>query len=310
MCRCENCPGKESLREYLYSSIELNFDSEIIFQQWMGTDRTTLLSDSASIHDLIDMISNSIDKLTCHSYIAKAQSSHLKLRKENVDENTIIVSVDFSENFTFIIQDEIQSYHWCKEQATLHPVVMYYKENGTVKHKSFCVISDIELHHDVSMVYEIQAVFLTYLKACHPKVSKVEYFSDGSAAQYKNKYNLVNLGMHKRDFGFDAEWNFFANAHGKSPCDGIGGTVKRCRAIESLKRINKAQILNVKDMFHFCKQHFSSLSFFYISKNEIDEVRYLLQRRYARVKRIPGIRSCHRFKPISSSILEIMRTSD
>ena len=41
-----------------------------------------------------------------------------------------------------------------------------------------------------------------------------------------------------------------------------------------------------------------------------DEVRNLLQSRYARVKRIPGIRICHRFKRISSSILEIMRTSD
>ena len=252
------------------------------------------------------MISNSIDKLTCHSYIAKAQSSHLKLSKENVDDNTIIVSVDFSENFTFIIQDEIQSYHWCKEQTTLHPVVINYKENGKVKHKSFCVISDIELHHDVSMVYQIQAVFLNYLKACHPKVSKVEYFSDGSAAQYKDKYNLVNLCMHKRVFGFDAEWNFFATAHGKSPCDVIRGTVKRCTAIKSLKRTNKAQILNAKDMFHFCKQHFSSISFFYISKNEIDGVRNLIQSRYARVKRIPGIRSCYRFTPISSSILEIM----
>ena len=31
---------------------------------------------------------------------------------------------------------------------------------------------------------------------------------------------------------------------------------------------------------------------------------------FARAKRIPGTRSCHRFNPISSSILEIMRTSD
>ena len=61
------------------------------------------------------MIPNSIDKLNSHSYIAKAQSSHLKLWKEIIDENLIIVLVDFSENYTFVVQDEIQSYHWCKE---------------------------------------------------------------------------------------------------------------------------------------------------------------------------------------------------
>ena len=70
-------------------------------------------------------------------------------------------------------------------------LVMYYKENGIVKHKSFCVISD-ELHHDVTIVYQIQAVFLTYIKACRPKVSKVEYFPDGCAAQYKNKYRIYS----------------------------------------------------------------------------------------------------------------------
>ena len=136
------------------------------------------------------------------------------------------------------------------------------------------------------MVYQVQTVFLNYVKLYHPKISKVEYFSDGCAAQHNNKYNLVSLCMHKRDFGFDAEWNFFATAHGKSPCDGIGGSVKRSTAIESLKRINNNQILTPKDMFSFCKQHFSNISFFYISKNEIDEVRNLLQSRYARAKRI------------------------
>ena len=54
-------------------------------------------------------------------------------------------------------------------------------------------------------------------------------------AQYKNKYNFANLCMHKLDFGFGAEWNFFATAHGKFPCDGIGGNIKRVTATESLK---------------------------------------------------------------------------
>ena len=58
----------------------------------------------------------------------------------------------------FVVQDQIQSYHWYKEQATLHPVVMYFKDNETVRHRSFCFISD-ELRHDVSMVYIIQKIF-------------------------------------------------------------------------------------------------------------------------------------------------------
>ena len=42
--------------------------------------------------------------------------------------------------------------------------------------------------------------------------------------------------MHSHDFGIEATWSFFATSHGKSPCDGIGGTVKRSTAMESLRR--------------------------------------------------------------------------
>jgi hypothetical protein len=53
------------------------------------------------------------------------------------------------------------------------------------------------------------------------------YFSDGCAAQYKNRKNFLNLCNHDADFGLPAEWHFFATSHGKGPCDGVGGTVKR-----------------------------------------------------------------------------------
>ena len=45
----------------------------------------------------------------------------------------------------------------------------------------------------------------------------------------------VNLCHHKQDFGLDALWTFFATSHGKSPCDGIGGFVKRHVATRSLQ---------------------------------------------------------------------------
>ena len=94
----------------------------------------------------------SIDALTSHPYIAKAQSKYLKTHKEKLDDTKIILLCDFAENFTFVIQDEIQSYHWTQNQATLHPIVMYYKADDTIMHKSFCFISN-ELHHDTAMVY-------------------------------------------------------------------------------------------------------------------------------------------------------------
>lgn len=255
------------------------------------------------------MVVHSIDQLTSHSYIAKAQSRFLKMRKENLEDNSIIFLGDFAENFSFVIQDEIQSHHWSKQQATLHPVVIYYKDDNILKHQSFCFISD-DLSHDTSMVYSIQKTFTKYLKMQFRNVTKVEYFSDGCAAQYKNKNNFKNLCMHKHDFGLEAEWNFFATAHGKSPCDGIGGLVKRVTAVESLKRIQHNQILTPEDMYNFCRNKFKDIIFFYIPKSDIDEDREFLKTRFLYTQRIPGTRSFHRFKPINSSNIEVMRSSD
>ena len=81
------------------------------------------------------------------------------------------------------------------------------------------------------MVYKIQQLFTEYLKVEFPHITKLVYFSDGCAGQYKNKKNLYNLCEHQKEFGLHAEWSFF----GKSPCDGIGGRIKRITARTSLQ---------------------------------------------------------------------------
>jgi hypothetical protein len=64
------------------------------------------------------------------------------------------------------------------------------------------------------------------------------YFSDRSAAQYKNRKKLLNITCHNEEFGVAAEWHFFAASHGKSACDGVGGTLKMLAAKASLQRPN------------------------------------------------------------------------
>ena len=53
------------------------------------------------------------------------------------------------------------------------------------------------------------------------------YFPDFTGTQHKNKFNVVNLINHEREFKIKDESIFFATSHGKGAYDGIGGTVKR-----------------------------------------------------------------------------------
>ena len=71
---------------------------------------------------------------------SKSQAEYLRQRKEMISEETAIFLGDFRENYSFVVQDEVQRIHWNNLQCTLHPAVAYYKDNGKLTYKSFCII--------------------------------------------------------------------------------------------------------------------------------------------------------------------------
>jgi len=76
-----------------------------------------------------------------------------------MDESTALFLGDFAQNYQFVVQDEVQGFYWNNLQCTLHPVVIYFKQGGVLKHKSYCVLSD-DNDHDVGMVYQVQKFIL------------------------------------------------------------------------------------------------------------------------------------------------------
>ena len=309
--RCENCPGKGALIEKLSEHFRDNCpqDDMIYYQQWTSTDNTRIDNSSMAVDDFIDLVASKIDSFTSHSYISKCQAKYLKDRKEALQDDECLVLLDFAENFQFVVQDEVQGYHWCKTYCTLHPAVIYVKEDGILKHYSFCVISN-DIEHDTSFVYCLQKLLCAHIRDNFPHIKKVEYFSDGCAGQYKNFKNFLNLSYHEVDFVLEAIWTFFATSHGKSPCDGIGGTVKRKLYRESLTRTVGNHILNSEAAFEFCQNSFDCITFFHISADDLVPVRRELKKRYARGDTITGTQSYHMFIPNGIGQVSYKRTSE
>jgi hypothetical protein len=132
--------------------------------------------------------------------------------------------------------------------------VVYYCSSGpenSMKEEcvSFCVISDClecaanTFHSFISCI--IHHLVFDIL----PHLRKVYYFSDGAVLQYKNCINFLKLCCDEEDFHIAAEWNFFATSRGKSPCDGIGGTVQRLVACASLQATEGNHILSTEDLY-------------------------------------------------------------
>ena len=73
------------------------------------------------------------------------------------------------------------------------------------------------MRHDTKTVHAFTCKVISYIKENLHAITKVLYFSDGAASQYKNFKNFVNLCYHEIDHSIQAQWHFFATSHGKSP---------------------------------------------------------------------------------------------
>ncbi|GBM70365.1 hypothetical protein AVEN_129679-1 [Araneus ventricosus] len=107
----------------------------------------------------------------------------------------------------------------------------------------------------------------------------------------------------------DACWSFHATSHGKTVCDGIGGTVKRIVTKKNLQSVYQStQITNAHEMYLYCCGLFSKISFFFLSELEIQNCRNKLER-FSKGKTIKGTRSFHFFSPSSTEEITAKRKS-
>ena len=89
-------------------------------------------------------------------------------------------------------------------------------------------------------------------------ITKVKYFSDGSAVQCKNYKNFSNLCHHYSDSDLEEAWTFFAINHGKSAVNaGFNLTFKKW----FVRKITVTLILNVTHHGWATKKIFNSRSY-------------------------------------------------
>lgn len=196
------------------------------------------------------------------------------------------------------MQDEVQSYHWNNSQATLHPFAIYFKNEYKLENINYVFLSEC-LKHNTIAFHLFLSKLIPDLKEKIPGLNKIFYFSDGSAAQYKNKKKSFTC-MHKKEFDVEAEWHFFATSHGKSACDGLGGTVKRLAAKASLQRPYNDQIMTPHQLFTWCSQNIGGINFKYCTEEDYNEHETFLNKRFADVLTIPGTQKIHAVIPIST----------
>ena len=186
---CKDCSGYGPLRKKLQDLFEQHFIISISCCQWTNTDRSNLEDIEYTTEEFLEHLETRLPTLQVHDFIAKNQSSYFKYCKENLGPDELVVVGDFAENYSFVIQDEVQSYHWSNKQATIHPFVAYYRINNCLQHDNFVIILDCK-EHDSIAVHLFQIKLIQFFKQTHgTAINKIKYFSDG--AHHNIKINII-----------------------------------------------------------------------------------------------------------------------
>ena len=143
---------------------DIDPDFQFHYSQWQTANRASLVTVISTCEEHKDTLIPAINAITRHSFLAKSQANFLRAKRESPKANEVIVLGGFAENYQFLVQDEIQSYHWSAEYCTLHPLVVYFVDSdGNIQHNSVCFISD-DNNHNTNFVYKIQRILIDYRK--------------------------------------------------------------------------------------------------------------------------------------------------
>ncbi|PIK41310.1 hypothetical protein BSL78_21840 [Apostichopus japonicus] len=203
-----------------------------------------------------------------------------KLRN-NLPHSWVLFCMDYGQNYNCHFQDEAQSAHWSYQQATITSIVAYYHcpddQCSEVTRESMVFISD-DRSHDHKAVHHFVTLANEHISRQGVQINREIHFSDGAGSQYKNKSSFNDASYGVKDYGFPVEKHFFGSRHGKGPCDGEIGVLKKCAAVAVKGR--QVIIRDAHDLFKY-GQNFLSLprdvqehshakrTFFFVREGEV-----------------------------------------
>lgn len=278
---------------------------EIDWYQWQADseNHASRIQETGTIQDCYEKLAESCPSFLKHTFVKRMQSNYFEESKKKVTHKSVVLQVDFAENFTILPQNEIQSGHWYHKQVTIFTAVAWLKGD---LHISYALLSD-HMEHDKYAAHTFMSSIIRDIKERHPDIEDISIFSDGAASQFKQRFMFANITFYKEDFDVSVTWNFFASGHGKGAVDGVGGTIKR--NLNIALRTKQDTHIDINYVVALAKENSVKTIVKFISSNEIQQNRELLDRRFSHVRALPQTHEVHFVKPVSRYIVQSKKYS-
>ncbi|KAJ4440626.1 hypothetical protein ANN_08773 [Periplaneta americana] len=281
--KCSICTHK--VETLLATTDEDTLSEPLQYHQWIRDSEGKMIKrciEDSTVNDALKALTVMSPKYLFHCYVKKKQSTYFRMLLDNASDTEVLLQVDFSENYSIIHQNEVQSAHWSHDQVTLFTACFWYKD----KVKSYVIVSDY-MTHDKYAVAQFVNVLVDELKSFAPNVRILNIFSDGAAQHFKQRFTLSLATTAP----VPINWHFFATSHGKGAVNGIGGTVKR-NVFDGV-RAGRFDPIDAKSFSECARDVSGKTTILFISRNDIENKKKDLDILWNGIEKLPDIHKLH-----------------
>ena len=230
---------KNKTEEDVLSLLGLVGPGRVQFDMWakeldpfLEKKRHQMLRHSLPRDDYIKYFQHEYREFKAHSERVHAQYTATKEIKDTLKPGELAIHMDFAESYSCRDGSSVtQCAHWNKSVVCIHPMVVYYhdRETKSTQHKTFVYLSHCDKKNSVMVFSILKKFFRIEFPTVMPTydIQRVYYVTDGPTSQYRNKMIFWIIANHKRIFKCEGQWHYLEKGHGKGPCDGVGGSLKR-----------------------------------------------------------------------------------
>lgn len=101
---------------------------KIVIRKGEETKKLRLLYKSIVSSELMQYLKPKLQFFACHNFVASWQDKMFKPCLQNFTNDTIVLVIDFAINFSFEIQNEVQSMHWHNYQVAILVHITWVKK--------------------------------------------------------------------------------------------------------------------------------------------------------------------------------------
>jgi hypothetical protein len=259
LCPTEEAGGFGSLVKWKHFAME-------VIRTKKGEERKKLqlVYEETTSDKLVSYLKPKLEAFVQHNFVAKWEDDQFRVCLASFPDDTMVFVIDYVENYSFEVQNKVQSMHWHSYQVTILVHIMWVRNpNPDPEDESTRSIMTYHFYifddklHDSYFVQHCLLLHWDSMVGASFIPRNHWIWSDRCSGQFKSRIPWFFVARYPEiTSGCNCMWSFFGSGHGKGPHDGAGAVLKRYIRTTQLD-VNGPRLQSAANIISFLREKLS-----------------------------------------------------